>query len=200
MPVVRRNRTRAKAAHRSYADNRPFKKPLRRDFKHTCGYCGAWERQIGGSSSFHIDHFIPRSQRPDLVSDPENLVYACNSCNLKKGGRPVPSALTKNGIGFLDPCDVDYDEHFAPTDNDTVTGLSNSANFMIDKLSLNGVRAVHLRRERRIVKESVVLLHDLRRRIDGLKGPGLVELASQLAAHAQSLSDFVKSSLPRRLD
>ena len=44
-----------------------------------CRYCGA------SDGPFHIDHVVPKSRGGS--GDPENLVVACATCNLKKGPR-----------------------------------------------------------------------------------------------------------------
>ena len=59
---------------------------LERD-NHTCRYCG--------SSATHVDHIIPKCQKGTDADD--NLVAACASCNLKKGGRTPEQA----GISLL---------------------------------------------------------------------------------------------------
>jgi hypothetical protein len=48
-----------------------------------CGYCGMWVANT-------IDHIIPQSQNGS--HDPVNLVWACKSCNCKKGARTPEQA------------------------------------------------------------------------------------------------------------
>ena len=56
---------------------------FRRD-SHTCQYCGSNGRRLT------LDHVIPRHQGGDHLWT--NLVTACASCNLKKGGRTIQEA------------------------------------------------------------------------------------------------------------
>ena len=56
---------------------------FRRD-SHTCQYCGSNGRRLT------LDHVIPRHQGGDHLWT--NLVTACASCNLKKGGRTIHEA------------------------------------------------------------------------------------------------------------
>lgn len=73
---------------------------FRRDY-HTCQYCGK------KTSELTLDHIIPRHMGGDHTW--ENLVAACQSCNLRKGGRTVEQA----GMALLSrpaapPASADY--------------------------------------------------------------------------------------------
>ena len=69
---------------------RKFHHVLRTAFHGLCGYC---ERQCRGE----IDHFRPKSLRPDLVYCWLNWIFCCHDCNLSKG------AQWPRG-GYVDPC------------------------------------------------------------------------------------------------
>lgn len=75
---------------------KPISKKLRFEvFKRdgfTCQYCGAHPPQ----ALFHIDHIVPVVEGG--TNDMDNLVTACDSCNLGKGARSlsaVPESLAK---------------------------------------------------------------------------------------------------------
>jgi 5-methylcytosine-specific restriction endonuclease McrA len=53
---------------------------LRRRYQFACGYCGVTEISVG--STLTIDHYQPRSRGGGDELD--NLVYACQRCNLNK--------------------------------------------------------------------------------------------------------------------
>lgn len=55
--------------------------------QNTCQYCGK------KSSNLTVDHVIPKSRGGELVW--ENVVAACQSCNLKKGNRTPDEANMK---------------------------------------------------------------------------------------------------------
>ena len=55
---------------------------MKRD-NHTCQYCGR-------KSDLTLDHVMPRSRNGDDTW--ENLVTACNTCNVKKGSRTPAEA------------------------------------------------------------------------------------------------------------
>lgn len=50
---------------------------------YTCFYCQRWIKE----AEITLDHYIPRSRRPDLVFDESNIVLCCGSCNTEKGSR-----------------------------------------------------------------------------------------------------------------
>lgn len=83
---------------------RDFKSDLRKDFNGKCGYTDCKDVFLGGISSFHIDHFKPKSKFKELECEYSNLVYACSHVNILKSN----DAPEK----YLDPCDDDYNEHF----------------------------------------------------------------------------------------
>jgi hypothetical protein len=53
----------------------------------TCQYCGAKGPQAGGTAVLHIDHRMPVSAGG--TNEPQNLVTACQDCNLGKGVRRI---------------------------------------------------------------------------------------------------------------
>jgi 5-methylcytosine-specific restriction endonuclease McrA len=88
--TVRRTFPRPSVIRLGYMIKRPrprirlTKKEIFRRDDHTCQYCGA------KSSRMTIDHIIPKHRGGDHGWD--NLVTACDKCNLQKGGR------TLNGV------------------------------------------------------------------------------------------------------
>lgn len=85
---------------RNYRD---YKKYLEKDFQQKCGYTNCSHWWFGGEQSFQIDHFIPKSRRPDLTTKYFNLVYSCSYVNRAK---------SNDDGNYLDPCNVDLNLHF----------------------------------------------------------------------------------------
>lgn len=92
-------------SRRSVSDGTRFR-VLQRD-RFRCRYCGAH----GSETVLHIDHVHPVSAGG--TSDPENLVTACQSCNLGKGASllrapKAPVACARNvsdtGPAYLQRC------------------------------------------------------------------------------------------------
>ena len=107
-----------------------YKSILKKDFNGRCGYTDSPDNWFGGSKCFHIDHFKPKDQFPELSCSYSNLVYCCSHVNNKKS----------NKIGlFLDPCDVDMNDHFFRDDHANICAKETSAEaqFMMKELALN---------------------------------------------------------------
>lgn|ERR1035437_4071089 len=70
---------------------------LRDEFVFTCIYC--LRRETWGTlrRDWELDHFVPKSIRPELMLDYDNLVYACSTCNRGKAAKFAPN-----------PCEVAY--------------------------------------------------------------------------------------------
>jgi hypothetical protein len=125
---------RSKQPSRTYegpvlADYRRYKDFLAKDFNQRCGYTDCPQFWFGGQTNFQIDHFKPISKFPEFKTQYDNLVYACSFVNRAKS----------NDFGnYLDPCEIDYNEHFY---RDKVGNIfpdegSEFGNYMYKKLKL----------------------------------------------------------------
>jgi hypothetical protein len=78
LPHIRRHDPRGYAGHESY------RSWVRDEFAFRCVFC--LRREVMGQEcgEFAIDHFLPVSYRPDLVTEYPNLLYVCTRCNLRK--------------------------------------------------------------------------------------------------------------------
>lgn len=129
-------------------DYRHYKAYLREDFDYCCVYCTVHENEWGGPRHFHVEHFRPKSRFPDLITGYENLLYACDVCNIFKGDDWPSDEPFNDGVGYLDPCEHDYDEHFALVDDNQLQGVTPVAVYMIERLHLNRRQLQILRRKR----------------------------------------------------
>lgn len=66
--------------------------PPNHEGQYLCGICG----KPVSSSSFELDHVIPRSNRPDLIYEYSNLQPSHSECNYKKGSRIIEPAITND--------------------------------------------------------------------------------------------------------
>jgi len=105
-----------------------YKEELAKDFNHRCGYTDCQDRWLLGSRNFHIDHLKPKSKYPALENEYSNLVYCCSYVNLAKGD--------DDSLMYLDPCDIDYNEHFERDDDGTIVPKTPEAHYMYSHLKL----------------------------------------------------------------
>jgi uncharacterized protein (TIGR02646 family) len=111
---------------------------LRADFQHRCGYCNDIDnwRFIW----FEIDHFVPQKHLNTISStDYSNLVYSCRSCNNAKRAKwPSEDENIHNdgNIGFIDPCDDDYNNQFDRLDTGRIIFKTNLGEWMYNAMKL----------------------------------------------------------------
>jgi hypothetical protein len=190
----------------TYSDYRPY---LRHDFFHSCAYCTMSEAEAQ-AIRFTIDHYEPRTARPELEHDYENLMYCCDECNTRKGNRCPPPDARKEGHRFFRPDHDSHSEHFAARgiriDPRTNVGTYSIEALDLNRLSLRRLRDIRARLTAcdRLVAEGV---HALRRfHIDQLpqevKGRAartigqFSAIADQLAADIDRvLRDYARSPL-----
>lgn len=137
-----------------------YRPVLRDHFKYACGYCGNREPELGGSESFHIDHYRPKSKFPHLICNLANLIYACKYCNRYKGN------YWPNFLGWfldriiLNPRLDDFGNHINQS-GFTWMGVTAKGRWTVLKLKLDSP-AFAKRRERRIYMENGI------RRLEGV--------------------------------
>ena len=127
----------------SYRLFRPY---LRRDFRQCCAYCLLHEFWAGGESNFEIDHFRPVSKFPELKREYSNLCYACHVCNFYKWDHWPSSDLEAQGIGFVDLCTSEFDQHYLLQSDGFLEPLTLAANYTLTLLHLNSSHLIALRR------------------------------------------------------
>lgn len=135
--------------HPSFTNYQDYKPQLREDFTYTCAYCTIHEREWGGLRQFHVEHFRPKSLFPGLETDYDNLLYACSVCNVFKSNDWPSDQPLEDGVGYLDPCEHDYAEHFEnDAESGKVAGSTPPARYMVEHLHMNRPYLISLRRKR----------------------------------------------------
>jgi 5-methylcytosine-specific restriction endonuclease McrA len=126
---------------------REYKRYLRRDFFFCCGYCTLSEAESQGLR-MTIDHYEPRTARPELENDYNNLMYACDECNIRKGSLSPPPEARQDGYRFFRPDQDVRADHFerkgVRVEHKTTTG-----EWSILSLSLNRKSLLRLRELRK---------------------------------------------------
>ena len=86
-----------KVEFKKYQKYRPY---LEADFKGRCCYCNMPSNLL--TISYHVEHFIPikvfEGKRDSLLTDYENLMWACPKCNLSKGDKYKGDLLKSSKI------------------------------------------------------------------------------------------------------
>lgn len=127
---------------------------VRAIYNYQCGYCGVTELLSGGP--LEIDHFQPR--RHGGTDAPDNLVYACATCNRFKSDY-WPSAETPSNLRLLHPRQDDLAQHISIAPNGLAIGLTAQGWFHIQWLHLNRAQLIALRQ---LTLELSGLQHTLR--------------------------------------
>ncbi|WP_139796208.1 MULTISPECIES: HNH endonuclease signature motif containing protein [Enterobacter] len=132
MKVNFRNHNPIRKFTKKYATYTAYKKYLAEDFNYRCGYTDCPDFWFGGQDNFHIDHFIPwknHPEQPALKTDYSNLVYCCSYVNILK---------SNDESNYLDPCSVDYNQHFYRDVTGHIKPISGSlaASYMYSKLKM----------------------------------------------------------------
>ncbi len=76
-----------------YSDYSSYRPWLRDEFSYRCIYCLLREQWGRVRGIYAIDHFLAVSRHPAGITDYENLLYACATCNTAKGDRVIPDPL-----------------------------------------------------------------------------------------------------------
>jgi hypothetical protein len=118
-----------------YRHYRTYREWLRDEFSFRCVYCLRREQWIERSATFHVEHSIPVSVRPDLRCVYSNLLYACARCNEAKRG------LT----GVPDPCKVDFRACLRVQSSGEVQALNLDGKRLVEVLRLNSADSVSFR-------------------------------------------------------
>jgi hypothetical protein len=99
-------------------------------------YCLRRERWQGASIFFHIDHFLSAIDNPDLITEYDNLLYCCASCNAAKGAQALP-----NPLAILTSSVVSVEK-----DGTINSGANSEAAQLIKLLGLNSPETIEFRK------------------------------------------------------
>jgi len=147
---------------------RVYKPKLRVEFSHRCAYCETREPEIGGSKSFHIDHYKPKKLFPELIYTYNNLIYSCRDCNDYKRDY-WPNRLERLLKKFiLNPRKDQINKHIN-TSGFAWSGKTAQGKWTVTKLRLDSV-ALSLRREdrtrlKRKIQQMNAMIEDAKQRL-----------------------------------
>ena len=113
-----------------------------------CEYCRMHQALQG--ATFHVEHILPRSQGGHSI--PDNLAWACPSCNLHKSDRiAAANPLTGSEVLLFNPRRDDWAEHFA-IDGFQIVGLTDIGRATLTTLEFNGACRVQIRKAEAVFK------------------------------------------------
>jgi len=131
-----------------YNDYRP---EVRAEAKYKCVYCAIHENSLGGSDSFHIEHYKPKSKFSGLEKEFENLFYACAICNrFKSNDWPNDPTTNHSTPSYPDPKSVNYNDLFKIDNQGVMRGNYVASKYMIEKVVLNRPQLINERKEQLI--------------------------------------------------
>jgi len=118
-----------------YSRYRQYRNWLRDEFAFRCIYCLRRETWLTMSRDYQIDHFLPKSEHPDVERDYDNLVYACSECNGTKAAKYLPS-----------PESVAYGDCMQVDQSGEIHALNERGKTIIEALHLDAHEYTRLRR------------------------------------------------------
>lgn len=126
-----------------YAKYKPF---LKKDFQERCCYCNMPSELL--TIAYHVEHFIPikvfKGKKDSLLTDYENLMWACPKCNLSKGDKYIGDFENSDEIKneyFYNPVSTDYNDIFYRNDVGGIDSDDSKGKEMIKLLKL--YRPIH---------------------------------------------------------
>jgi len=162
-------------------DYKEYRKYLRYDFFYSCAYCKMMESEAAGIR-FTIDHYEPRTVRPDLLNSYENLMYACDICNSRKGDRSPSQNERDNNLRFYRADQDFYDVHFK-LNGINIEYKTNVGKFTVLRLDLNRPALRKLRELRERLSKSASMVFE---GVFGLRSLKIDEIPKEIRGKVQS--------------
>src|SRR5262245_49721229 len=117
---------------------------LRQRFQFRCGSCGVTEIDVGAEIT--VEHFQPREHGG--VDDAANWAYCCHAANVFKGDYWQPGSARR----MLHPLHDNLAEHITERVDGTLSALTETGAFHIQKLHFNRAELVTYRLERHLIE------------------------------------------------
>jgi len=134
---------------KKYSNYRRYKPVLKKEFYGRCIYCRKPTLPTDDPSSFHVEHYRPKSKFPNLECEYTNLYYSCAACNRNKG------TYLSDTLRVVNPCDYIMSRHLK-FKNEEVLTCSKLGEITEKILQLNSTISVSYREYIEIAIRSLV--------------------------------------------
>ncbi len=114
---------------------------MRTAYQGICAYSASWIPHSTGNHS--IDHFTPKSERPDLAYEWDNYRYASARFNSRKGTHSIVDPFTLAPKSFV----LDFSSFFIKPNPRLTTENQQSLQNTIDRLKLNADEELVIERQ-----------------------------------------------------
>jgi 5-methylcytosine-specific restriction endonuclease McrA len=145
-----------------------YKPYLREEFSRRCVYCRLPDG-MKGLDTFGIDHYRPMVRFPAGETEYNNLFYACNTCNRRKGTFWPDEQQRRQGLFLPNPCDHRMADHLSYRGG-RVEPASPTGSFALELLQLNTEEDVTFReRMLRVVERCWQTLEEILHALESLE-------------------------------
>lgn len=165
-----------------------YKPRLRVEFLYRCAYCETREPEIGGSESYHIDHYKPKKQFPNLINAYENLIYSCRDCNIYKGDYWPSLVQEILGKVILNPRIDNSDEHIDMSKYVWI-GITSRGKWTVEKLRLDSLVLSQRREDRQRIEKKIIEFNEM---VENAKKELEIAKKNNLWIKCQELENFIK--------
>lgn len=172
-----------------------YRRYLRHDFYYSCAYCTIMESEAT-SVRMTIDHYRPSATNPGLIDEYGNLMWACDTCNTRKGDRFPPPEAFADGHRFFRPDEDIRSAHFED-DGVSITSGTNTGRFTINYLDLNRPELRFVRECRSRLEDSWELVRD---GIVALRSVPLDQIPIPIRSKAHQLINSLLARVPEHVE
>lgn len=106
-----------------------------------CEYCRISEHDSAAATVFETEHIVPKADFSDddpRLDDPDNLAWACPSCNRHKSNRSqAPDPATDSSTPLFNPRTDSWLAHFSARSSGHIVGLTPSGRATVQALRFN---------------------------------------------------------------
>ncbi len=127
----------------------PQRDMVRQRANFRCEYCRISDHDSAAATVFETEHIIPKadfSNDDPKIDDPDNLAWACPSCNRHKSKKSqAPDPSTDNSTPLFNPRIDQWSKHFLARSSGHIIGLTPTGKATVQTLQFNKQARVECR-------------------------------------------------------